>query len=130
MGFSANLLGVPRHRRERTSTSPCAGRIVMPEIEGLELIELGKRGFPDIRIIAVSGGDPQEDGATSASPGWSAPVLRAEGLQRQRADRGGAAAVGMSLARTGRRRLRHFSRTALLRLATSQKCARPASSAE
>jgi CheY-like chemotaxis protein len=31
--------------------------LVMPEIEGLELIELVKRGFPDIRIVAVSGND-------------------------------------------------------------------------
>ena len=33
--------------------------LVMPEIEGLELIELVRRGFPDIRIVAVSGGGPQ-----------------------------------------------------------------------
>jgi CheY-like chemotaxis protein len=36
--------------------------LVMPEIEGLELIELVRRGFPDIRIVAVSGGGPQGDG--------------------------------------------------------------------
>lgn len=35
--------------------------LVMPEIEGLELIELVKRGFPDIRIVAISGGGPQGD---------------------------------------------------------------------
>lgn len=37
--------------------------LVMPEIDGLELIELVKRGFPDTRIVAVSGGGPQQDGA-------------------------------------------------------------------
>lgn len=37
--------------------------LVMPEIEGLELIELVKHGFPDIRVVAVSGGGPQGGGA-------------------------------------------------------------------
>ncbi|HXZ02117.1 MAG TPA: response regulator [Stellaceae bacterium] len=33
--------------------------LVMPEIEGLELIELVRNGFPDLRIVAISGGGPQ-----------------------------------------------------------------------
>jgi len=35
--------------------------LFMPEIEGLELIEMVRRAFPAIRIVAVSGGGPQGD---------------------------------------------------------------------
>ncbi|MGO8920265.1 MAG: response regulator [Stellaceae bacterium] len=36
--------------------------LVMPEIEGLELIEIVRRGFPDMRIVAISGDGPRGDG--------------------------------------------------------------------
>jgi CheY-like chemotaxis protein len=35
--------------------------LFMPEIEGLELIEMVRRAFPAIRIVAVSGGGAQGD---------------------------------------------------------------------
>ena len=33
----------------------------MPEIDGLELIEIVKRGFPGMRIVAISSGGPHGD---------------------------------------------------------------------
>lgn len=61
-GFAVVVESSGRSALRRLEEQPVAVLVtdlVMPEIEGLELIELVKRGFPDIRIIAVSGSSPE-----------------------------------------------------------------------
>jgi CheY-like chemotaxis protein len=50
-------------RLEEQQVAVLVTDLVMPEIEGLELIEIVKRRFPDIRIVAVSGEGPHGNGS-------------------------------------------------------------------
>jgi CheY-like chemotaxis protein len=52
---------VALRRLEEAKVSVLVTDLFMPDIEGLELIEIVKRGFPDIRIVAVSGGGQHGD---------------------------------------------------------------------
>jgi CheY-like chemotaxis protein len=57
-GFAVIVVGNARlalHVLEERPVSVLVTDLVMPEIGGLELIELVKRGFPRVRIVAVSG---------------------------------------------------------------------------
>jgi CheY-like chemotaxis protein len=49
-------------RLEEQKVAVLVTDLIMPEIEGLELIEIVRRGFPDIRIVAVSGEGPHGEG--------------------------------------------------------------------
>ncbi len=49
-------------RLEEQTVALLVTDLFMPEIEGLELIEIVRRAFPAIRIVAVSGGAAQGDG--------------------------------------------------------------------
>lgn len=64
-GFTVIVASNGRLALRELETRPVAVLVtdlVMPEIEGLELIELVKRGFPDVRIVAVSGDGPGSEG--------------------------------------------------------------------
>lgn len=57
-GFAVIVESDGRHALRRLDEAPVAVLVtdlIMPEIEGLELIEIVKRGFPQIRVVAVSG---------------------------------------------------------------------------
>jgi CheY-like chemotaxis protein len=50
-------------RLEQQEVTLLVTDLVMPEIDGLELIEIARRAFPALRIVAVSGdGGRREDG--------------------------------------------------------------------
>jgi CheY-like chemotaxis protein len=60
-GFTVLAVGDGRTALRALEVQPVAVLVtdlMMPEIEGLELIELVTRGFPGIRIVAVSGDGP------------------------------------------------------------------------
>ncbi len=48
-------------RLEEQKVAVLVTDLVMPELEGLELIQIAKRAFPAMRIVAVSGGGSQGD---------------------------------------------------------------------
>jgi CheY-like chemotaxis protein len=63
-GFTVIMEGGGRmalRRLEQHKVDVLVTDLFMPEVDGLELIELARRGFPGMRVVAVSGGGTQGD---------------------------------------------------------------------
>ncbi|HWI26615.1 MAG TPA: response regulator [Stellaceae bacterium] len=63
-GFTVIMEGsgqIALRRLEQQKVDVLVTDLFMPEVDGLELIELARRGFPQMRVVAVSGGGTQGD---------------------------------------------------------------------